>query len=100
MSAHSGDGADRHHSQPAAHTTALLLLLSCSSNELLGSAVLPGLVHALCVIGNTVWACTGDGKIALYDTNTGDVKVKVGRLSGGGAARARRPIVPAAHVSS
>ncbi|GIL95063.1 hypothetical protein Vretimale_1083, partial [Volvox reticuliferus] len=47
-----------------------------SSSELIPSGTLPGLVHAIAVVGPTIWACTGDGKVALYDAASGDLKVK------------------------
>lgn len=30
----------------------------------------------MCVVQDTVWACTGDGKIALFDVNTAELKTK------------------------
>ncbi|GIL63528.1 hypothetical protein Vafri_17568 [Volvox africanus] len=47
-----------------------------SSSEFIPSGTLPGLVHAIAVVGPTIWACTGDGKVALYDVASGDLKVK------------------------
>ncbi len=62
-----------------------------SSSEFVPAALLPGLVHAVAVVGQAVWVCTGDGKVALYDAATGEQTVKVRRsgLWGGGGVCGR-----------
>ncbi|GFR48421.1 hypothetical protein Agub_g10316, partial [Astrephomene gubernaculifera] len=47
-----------------------------SCTELIPAGSLPGLVHAIALVGGAVWACTGDGRAALYDAVTGEQRGK------------------------
>uniref|UniRef100_A0A7S0YDC5 Uncharacterized protein n=2 Tax=Polytomella parva TaxID=51329 RepID=A0A7S0YDC5_9CHLO len=41
------------------------------SDDFIPASSLPGLIHALAVAEGTIWACAGDGKVALFDLTTG-----------------------------
>lgn len=54
---------------------------ACSSEDYIIPNALPGLIHAVCVVGKNIWCCTGDGKVVIYSADTAELKQKVGSCS-------------------